>query len=283
MLRDKGNDLNLGTVSVKTRISSSLASFAPPTFRSTHLYVCGATGTGKSKFLEHLIRQDIKNWHKSNCGLLLLDPHGSLFDGLIEWLSWNDRILNVPVVPIDLRQEDWTVAYNVLRRRHRADPAVVISNFVQAMAYVWGESGTDRTPLFARWATNVLRTLYEKGFTLVESQYLINQTNKRLRQAMVEGITNQAALRDWALADVIPPLQFENSVGSTINRLHPFLETETLRLMFGQVTDSLEWLSPIEMKPKSRNARIVGERPRRLSDDLKPWLLDIGDCTFYGK
>lgn len=236
-----GNDLNLGTA-----IGRDANLIFPRQLRSTHLYVCGATGTGKSKFLEHLIRQDIKNWHKSKCGLLLLDPHGSLFDGLMEWLSWNDRILNVPVVPIDLRQEDWAVAYNVLRRRHRADPAVIISNFVQAMAYVWGESGTERTPLFARWATNILRTLYEKEFTLVESQHLINQTNKRLRQAMVEGITNQTAIRDWALADTLSPLQFETFVGSTINRLHPFLETETLRLMFGQVTDSLDLGKAIE-------------------------------------
>jgi hypothetical protein len=42
--------------------------------RSRHLYVTGSTGSGKSKFLEYLIRQDIMNWRKSSeCGLLLLD------------------------------------------------------------------------------------------------------------------------------------------------------------------------------------------------------------------
>jgi DNA helicase HerA-like ATPase len=34
------------------------------TERDKHLYVCSGTGTGKSKFLENLIRQDIRNWSK---------------------------------------------------------------------------------------------------------------------------------------------------------------------------------------------------------------------------
>jgi hypothetical protein len=33
--------------------------------RSRHLYATGSTGSGKSKFLEYLIRQDILNWRKS--------------------------------------------------------------------------------------------------------------------------------------------------------------------------------------------------------------------------
>lgn len=63
-----GNDLNLGHLPGR---NATLA--FPRTDRDKHLYVCGGTGMGKSKFLEHLIRQDIKNWHKSKCGLILLE------------------------------------------------------------------------------------------------------------------------------------------------------------------------------------------------------------------
>ena len=52
--------------------------------RSRHLYVTGSTtGNGKSKFLEYLIRQDIVEWQESGCGLLLLDPHGAIYDSLM--------------------------------------------------------------------------------------------------------------------------------------------------------------------------------------------------------
>ena len=71
-------------------------------------------------------------------------------------------------MPIDLRQNDWTIAYNVMRPRMVADPSVVVSNFVQAMAYVWGADGTDETPLFARLGKEVLWPLYEKKMTLLE-------------------------------------------------------------------------------------------------------------------
>ena len=70
-----------------------------PEMRSTHLYICGSTGTGKSKMLEHLVRQDVKNWHKSKCGALIIDPHGSLYTSLIDWIAWNEQYLkDVPIV-----------------------------------------------------------------------------------------------------------------------------------------------------------------------------------------
>jgi hypothetical protein len=152
MRRAPGNPLKLGIVDGK-----GVELEMTPRMRSTHLYCCGSTGTGKSKMLESLVRQDIQNWHKSKCGALIIDPHGSLYNSLINWLAWNEKYLkDVPIVPIDLRQKDWTIDYNVLRPRTVADPAVVISNFVEAMAYVWGADGTQGTPLFARMAKEVL-------------------------------------------------------------------------------------------------------------------------------
>ena len=64
-----GNDLVLGYMAGR---EANLG--FPRTERDKHLYVCGGTGTGKSKFLENLIRQDILSWRKSKCGLIVLDP-----------------------------------------------------------------------------------------------------------------------------------------------------------------------------------------------------------------
>src|SRR4051794_29397074 len=105
-----GNDLDLGIIP-----GSNNSLTLSRTERDKHLYVCGGTGTGKSKFLEHLIRQDIRNWHKTKCGILLLDPHGELYDSLISWLATRDT--DRPVITIDLRQDKSIIAYNVLRNR----------------------------------------------------------------------------------------------------------------------------------------------------------------------
>jgi hypothetical protein len=81
-------------------------------------------------------------WRESGCGLLLLDPHGAIYDSLMHWLARTSYIYKRPVVPIDLRRDDWVVAYNLLRRREQVAPSVVTDNLVDALAYVWGAGGS---------------------------------------------------------------------------------------------------------------------------------------------
>jgi hypothetical protein len=236
MPRIPGNKIRLGDLA-GTGTSLEMT----PEMRSTHLYICGSTGTGKSKMLEYLIRQDVAKWQQSKCGLLVLDPHGSLYDSLINWIAWNEPYLKkVPIVPIDLRQTDWTVAYNVIRPRVKADPAVIVSNFVQAMSYVWGVDGTASTPLFARIGSNVLWTLYENRMTLLEAEPLIDRSNKRFRFEMTAGLSKRSVAQDWAYANALSPRDFDAQISSTVNRFHTFLHTEQLRLMFGQNGASLD-------------------------------------------
>ena len=130
----------------------------------------GSSGSGKSKFLEYLIRQDIVKWRKRECGLLLLDPHGAIYDGLMAWGARTSYIYERPVIPIDLRRDDWVVAYNLLRRREQVAASVVTDNLVDACAYMWGSGGTDATPRLARNMATVFQTLYEHGLTLQDDE-----------------------------------------------------------------------------------------------------------------
>ena len=49
--------------------------------RTTSLHIIGAPGTGKTKFIEHLVREDIRR----GSGVMLIDPHGHLFMSLCRW------------------------------------------------------------------------------------------------------------------------------------------------------------------------------------------------------
>jgi len=53
--------------------------------RKIHFYVVGASGTGKSKFLEFLIRQDVE---KGN-GFGVIDPHGDLIEDIIRLFGFS--------------------------------------------------------------------------------------------------------------------------------------------------------------------------------------------------
>jgi hypothetical protein len=231
-----GNDLVLGQLAGRR----ATLGFSR-TERDKHLYCCGGTGTGKSKFLESLIRQDIRQWHRSRCGLILLDPHGSLYDSIMQWLAWEPHAFReLPIVPIDLRRDDWIVSYNLLRQRELADPAVLVDNLTDAMAYVWGQGGTNQTPLFARWAGNVLRALYEKKLTLVEAEHLVDRVAKQTRYAMTADLKDRPSRQDWQFADTLNAKDFEAQIGSTVNRLQRFIRNQTMRSIFGQPEVSLD-------------------------------------------
>lgn len=240
MRQPPGNDLNLGQLP-----GSEKALVFSRTQRDKHLYICGGTGTGKSKFLESLIRQDIIAWRKSKCGMLVLDPHGNLYDSLTQWLAWN-KLDDRPVIPIDLRQDDWIVSYNLLRQRKLADPAVLVDNITDAMAYVWGQGGTNQTPLFARWVGNVLRTLYEKNLTLVEAERLVSRVETELRYLLTADLKDSPSRQDWQFANTLNPKDFESQVGSTVNRLQRFIRNKTMRSMFGQPEISFDFGTALE-------------------------------------
>ena len=207
--------------------------------RGRHLYVVGSTGVGKSKLLEHLVRQDIKAWPKSRCGLLLLDPHGSVYRNTIEWLAAGGRAaLKRPVIPIDLTQDEWVVAYNPLRRRESARPSVVVGALVSAIVHVFGSNSTRRTPLMARWLQNTLRLLYDSQAALTELVLLLE--NSAFRNSLIEATSDPVARRDWQNAALFSPEKFDDQIGSTLNRLQAFIRNELFEASFGQTETSLD-------------------------------------------
>ena len=82
--------------------------------RATHLYVIGATGTGKTKFLQFLIQQDIERGK----GFGVIDPHGDLIEDLKAYLTLHydptDRDISDRLILIDPTDPNFTVTFNPL-------------------------------------------------------------------------------------------------------------------------------------------------------------------------
>jgi hypothetical protein len=145
-LNDLGNPLFIA------KTEDGFALQLTPEQRSTHMYIAGSTGRGKSVFTEHLIRQDIMNSRKTECGMLLLDPHGSLYHRVLAWMAKNRHHLsNLPVVTIDLQKDDWVIAYNLLRKRDVASPDIPAMDLVKALGYVLKMGGTETMITFRRY------------------------------------------------------------------------------------------------------------------------------------
>ncbi len=226
-MASQGNNLDLG----RSRDRSPIV--LKHNHRLQHAWIVGNTGAGKSRYLQGLVRQDIKAWPRTRCGLVLVDPHGDTFDGIMAWIAAN-RLFHLPIVPIDFRRRDQIVSYNVLRQRS-AEPSVIIDNFVRAMAHVWGQAGTSETPLLERWALNALYTLYHEKKTLADAAQLFTPGG----HVAIERIADPMVRRDWEWARRNHK-DFEIAISSSINRFRRFLLNPVMRSMFGQQDVSLD-------------------------------------------
>src|SRR3989338_10307286 len=82
----------------------------PQDRRDAHFYVVGATRSGKTKFLESLIKQDIEN----GFGFGVIDPHGDFTEDIKGYLHLLHKdepdFLREKVVLIDPTDKDLSVA-----------------------------------------------------------------------------------------------------------------------------------------------------------------------------
>ena len=114
---DIPNTLDLGWYYSENKDEFQMAKIADKD-RATHFYVIGATGTGKTKFLEFLIYQDIR---KGN-GFGVIDPHGDLVEDIKGFLAASYKkeqdhsLLSEKVVLIDPTDPDFTVTFNPLEK-----------------------------------------------------------------------------------------------------------------------------------------------------------------------
>jgi type IV secretory system conjugative DNA transfer VirD4/TraG family protein len=168
-------------------------------------------------------------------------PHGAIYDGLMAWLARTSHIYERPVVPIDLRRDDWVVAYNLLRQREQVAASVVTDNLVDALAYVWGAGGTDQTPLFARIATAVFQALYEHKLTLVEALKILEFSGHEFRAALARGTKDEVSRVTLEGLNALKPSDYQAQVGSTHNRFQRLLRNVSLRAAFGQTEVSFDF------------------------------------------
>jgi len=210
--------------------------------RRTHMHVVGSTGSGKSKFLEHCIRQDIVDGR----GLCLIDPHGELAGDLLSWISL------LPYPPkrfyyIAPNRDDWTICYNPLHRNVE-DDWFLVNALKIAVVKCWGADNTQDTPRLDEWLKTAFYTAVKLGLTLPEVGMLLEPNLDRniQRRAIIERLpASQGRIREaWEqlclLAEKKRPVDFEATVGSTTRRLAAFLDNPRLNRIFGVPDVSLD-------------------------------------------
>jgi type IV secretory pathway TraG/TraD family ATPase VirD4 len=207
--------------------------------RRSHLYVIGATGTGKSTLLEHLARQDLANGR----GFVLIDPHGDLAERL-----WADSRKREGVTYLDAADPAQPFGYNPLRRVRDDKVPLAVSGLIDAFKKLWSDAWGVRMEHILR---NCLYALMEQGSAtlpdilrlLWDDLYLravvARTRNPMVRQFFVKEFANYAPRQK---SEAIAPI--ENKLGALLTdpRLYRILVAPEQPISFRRIMDRGEVL-----------------------------------------
>lgn len=262
------------------------------------MHVIGASGRGKSKALEHMIRQDI---HK-NHGVCLIDPHGTLYDDIVKWCAYHDMFRYRTIHLINPGGDDSTIGFNPLWVREGEEISRRVDRVVDAFAKVWGGEDTTSTPRLSKVLTCVFYALAYRNLTIVEASDLLSTSNvDGLREYLSTELGSPLFDRLWADFNDLPARTLHEYFESTDSRMVRFLASSTIRSMlgsnehpidFGKSMDNNE-IVLIKLQESEKlsfaNALVIGtlitnelfslasERPEGLAE-RHPFYLYIDEC-----
>lgn len=121
--------------------------------RREHTHIMGGSGRGKSYFLQYLIRQDFDD---PDCGLCLLDPHGSLYQPLVRYIAEQRPDLAERVVLFDPSGKYGHIpGFNPIGPYAFNFPEYALNMIVEACLKAWGQDNTNDTPRITRRLENI--------------------------------------------------------------------------------------------------------------------------------
>ncbi len=193
--------------------------------RKTHLYIVGASGTGKSKFLEFLIREDIE---KGN-GFGVIDPHGDAIEEMKGYLALSlpkDEI-EERIVLIDPTDEKYTVFFNPLEKIEEVSSAEISAELVEAFKKIWWDAWGARMEDLIR---NSFIALIEAEKTLVDLPLFL--TDEDFRLDILDKVKHPITKQYFRRFDNLAPRTRDEWMESTLNKVNAFLSDDRIREMF---------------------------------------------------
>ncbi|HEY1615605.1 MAG TPA: type IV secretory system conjugative DNA transfer family protein [Rhizomicrobium sp.] len=199
--------------------------------RARHIHVIGSVGTGKSKLLEYLIRQDIA----AGRGLCLLDPHGTLADKIEQWCAFRGlgKLRTIHVIrPGD---DSHVPGFNPLRSVPGEALSVRVDGMVAACAQAWNVRDLSETPRLEKVIRALFFALSARNLTLAEGPALLRAADPEgVRRMLTEGLPDPMFQMVWDELNGLSRRDFAEQVESTMNRLARFLASPAIRLVVGQ-------------------------------------------------
>jgi type IV secretory pathway TraG/TraD family ATPase VirD4 len=193
----------------------------------THVHGIGKSRSGKSKLIEHIARQLISQRQ----GFCLIDPHGSLFRDVLQWLAYMRP--SRPIVLFEPSNTRRIVGYNPfwLSSKEPAEITTKAEKMVAATMRVWGATSASSTPRLAKWLKRFYYTLIEQDLSITAAEYFLDYRRERERNRIIANIKNQSIKSQWEQLYAMKQAAFQTFIESTENRLEVFTHPQVKRIL----------------------------------------------------
>ncbi len=229
---------------MKTILLGHDASGSPVTLspeeRETHMHIIGSSGSGKSKFVEQMMRGDLANGQ----GFCLIDPHGSLYNDVLSYCA--HKVLNHEIVLLNLSEPSQIIGFNPFQKAPDGDVSVQVDRRIRATMHAWGVENADQTPTLERTLRLIFTMLLELGLPFHQAQHLINFQSGEIREQLVERLTSPLIRQEWEELLALKPKDWRAEMLSAKNRLFRLLTSETLGRFLSASGDAINLEEIIE-------------------------------------
>lgn len=205
--------------------------FMDPKDRVRHFYVIGQTGTGKTYFLRHLIKQDIENGE----GCCFIDPHGSDVDEILSYVP-KHRIDDV--IYFDPAHTARPMGLNMLEydTRFPEQKTFVVDEMLSIFNKLF-DMKTAGGPMFEQYFRNATMLVIEdpdSGNTLLEISRVLADEN--FRKMKIARCKNPIVVQFWEeiAGKAGGEASLQNIVPYITSKFDVFLSNEIMRPIVGQ-------------------------------------------------
>ncbi|MBX3024671.1 type IV secretion system DNA-binding domain-containing protein [bacterium] len=188
--------------------------------RSRHIYLIGASGTGKSTLLLNLIAQDLR----SGQGIGVLDPHGDLIDavlGLVPAERYDDVVL------LDPSDDQFPVGFNILSAHSELERTLLASDLAAIFRRFSTSFGDQMQAVLSNAILAILDN--DRGGTLLDLRRFL--VEKPFRDEYLRSVTDPEIQyyfqREFSLLKGSPQAPI-------LTRLNTFLRPKPIRYMVAQ-------------------------------------------------
>jgi len=196
--------------------------------RLKHMYVVGASGTGKSTLLLNMILQDIA----AGRGVGLLDPHGDLVKSVLRHIPQH-RLDDV--ILFDAADTEYPFALNILDARDDAERERIVAETIMALERYFPASWGPRLERILQYT---LRTVLHAipDATLADVELML--TDPEHRAAVLAKTTDPRMLQFWNTQFKFFP---KNATDPVLNKLSVFLLDRRVRNIICQRRSAIDF------------------------------------------